>query len=84
MMTPEERMACQTLIIDELANHQQDNPTMLVDALLADQGFAFLEAVLKRRANQASQAAQMTLQLYRGLAAHVPAVLTPPRQEEVA
>lgn len=81
-MTPEEKMACQGLIIDELANSPQS--TMLADALLADRGFEFLEGVLKRRANQASQAAQMTLQLYRGLAAHVPAVLAPPRQEEVA
>jgi hypothetical protein len=83
-MTPEQRLACQTLIIDEMASHQQDAPTMLIDALLADQGFAFLEAVLKRRANQASQAAQMTLQLYRGLAAHVPPVLAAPEREEVA
>jgi hypothetical protein len=82
-MSPEERMACQALIIDELAANPKS--TMLADALLADRGFEFLEGVLKRRANQASQAAQMTLQLYRGLAGHVPVALAiPERQEEVA
>jgi len=66
-MTPDEKQAAQMLVIDEIAANQQQNPTLLIDALLADQGFAFLHAVLTKRATAAAGAAQATAQLVRAL-----------------
>jgi intracellular sulfur oxidation DsrE/DsrF family protein len=84
-MTVDEKKAIQTVLIDEITQHLQDQPTMLVDALLADQGYAFLEQLLRRRAQQASQLAQMTLQLHRALnGMQPPNTLALPRDEQVA
>jgi len=66
-MTLEEKLAAQTLIINEIANSQQTNPTVLIDALLSDQGFAFLHMVLAKNAAQAAQTAQITSQLVNAL-----------------
>jgi len=66
-MSPDEKLAAQMLIIDEMTRHREDNPTMLIDALLADQGFAFLHHLLSRRAQQAQQAAQTAGQLLKAL-----------------
>jgi len=67
-MTPEEKQAAQTLVIDEIMQaNQQGNPTLLIDALLSDQGFAFLHMVLTKRASAAAGAAQATAQLVRAL-----------------
>jgi len=66
-MTAEEKQAAQALIIDEIQANFQTNPTLLVDALLADQGFAFLHAVLSKRASVAAGAAQATAQLLRAI-----------------
>jgi len=66
-MTAEEKRAAQTLVIDEILANQEQNPTLLIDALLADQGFAFLHAILTKRATAAAGAAQATAQLVRAL-----------------
>jgi hypothetical protein len=82
-MTVDEKLAMQMLIIDEMTRHREDQPTMLIDALLADQGFAFLHHLLSRRASQAVQAAQTAQQLVRALQAlQVP--VEPRSSEEVA
>jgi hypothetical protein len=84
-MTVDEKKAMQTILIDEIAQHQQDQPTMLIDALLADQGWAFLHHVLSRRAGMAAQAAQITGQLLRVLQRPPDEpVLEPRTSEEVA
>jgi len=84
-MTTEEKRAAQTILLDELAAHQQDAPTLLIDALLADQGLAFLHAVLTRKASQAQQAVQITQQLVRALTAPQQTVAQPaPVEERVA
>ena len=68
MMTPEEKQAAQTLVIDEIMTaNQQGNTTLLIDALLSDNGFAFLHAILTKRAAAAQGAAQATAQLVRAL-----------------
>lgn len=68
-VTLEEKMALQTLLIDEMSRHQQDAPTLLIDALLADQGFAFLHHLISQRARQAQEAVQATTQLLKAVRA---------------
>jgi len=66
-MSIEEKKAIQLMILDELAAHQHDQPTLLVDALLADQGHAFLHRLLSQRAALAQQTAQLTTHLLRAM-----------------
>lgn len=66
-MTLDEKLAAQTLIINEITATQETNPTLLIDALLTDQGYQFLHMVLAKHAAQAAQVAQMTNQLMRAL-----------------
>ena len=53
-MTVEEKKAIQTVLLDELAAHTEDQPTLLIDALLSEQGFQFVYQVLGRRLGMAN------------------------------
>ena len=81
-MTQDEKIAAQMLIIDEMTRHREDQPTMLIDALLADQGYAFLHHVLSLKASQANQALTTASQLLKAVRQASP--MPPPGQEEVA
>lgn len=59
-MTVEERKAIQAVLIDELAQRQQTQPTLLIDALLAGQGYQFVHSILSARAGMARNLANMT------------------------
>ena len=67
-MTIEERKALQTILIDEVCNRQESDPTLLIDAILTNQGPLFIAQLLTGRANQARQALQINEHLLRLLA----------------
>ena len=66
-MTNEEKIAIQTVLIDELAQEQQRHPTMLIDAILANQGFQLIQMVLQRRLAYASGVEQAMKVLIRAM-----------------
>ena len=66
-MTNEEKVAIQTVLIDELAQQQQQHPTMLIDAILANQGYQLVQMVLQRRLAYANGVSQAMTQCLRAL-----------------
>lgn len=85
-MTVEERKAIQAVLIDELHQRQHDQPTLLIDALLAGQGFQFVHHVLSARATMARNLTNMTEHLLRAMSTTTPEPREPPDSdtEEVA
>ena len=88
-MTLEEKQALQTILVDECIQRQQEAPTLLIDALLGEQGNALIHHVLSRRLAAIPQelaATQQRGQLYSGLLKVLMGtrpVITP-REEDVA
>lgn len=77
-MTQDEKVAIQTLLIDEVAQHTKDQPTLLIDVLLSGQGHQWIWQTLSARAAYATQAA--------GTFQHLLKVIqtTPPARDEEA
>jgi hypothetical protein len=80
-MTRDEKLAIQTLVLNELARHQDDHPTMLIDALLADQAHGFLLHLLSQVAGNATQLAQTTAHLLRAVQQATESPRVPPSEE---
>lgn len=66
-MTVEERKALQTVLIDEMQARIQEKPTMLIDALLAGNGFTLMHFILTQRLGQTQNATRMLTQLLQAL-----------------
>jgi len=66
-MTAEEKQAIQHLVMQQVIDQQQQNPTMLIDALLSDQGYAFVYQILSKTLAQHTQLANLENQLMKAL-----------------
>ena len=66
-MSPEEKQAIQHLVMQEVLDNQQQHPTMLIDALLSDQGYAFVYQILSRTLAKHTQLANLENQLMKAL-----------------
>ena len=68
-MTLDEKKAIQTVLLKELAEQQQTNPTLLLDALLSGQGYQFVFQVVAKHHALSQQLTAMTTQLLTALKA---------------
>lgn len=66
-MTTEEKQAITAVLLDEIAAQQQQNPTLLIDALLSGQGYQLVHLVLQRNLAIATGRTQALTQLLRAL-----------------
>ena len=66
-MTLEEKKAIQTVLLDELAQQQEAQPTLLVDALLSGQGHQFVYMTISKRLGMATNLGQMFTHLLKAL-----------------
>ena len=66
-MTTEEKQAITAVLLDEIASQQQQNPTLLIDALLSGQGYQLVHMVLQRNLAIATGRGQALTQLLRAL-----------------
>ena len=66
-MTVEEKMAIQSLLLDELADHQKDLPVLLIDFLMSGQGSQWVWRVLSTRYAKAAQSQQMIEKLLKAV-----------------
>jgi hypothetical protein len=66
-MTSDEKMAIQSILLDELADRQKDAPTLLIDALLSNQGHQWVWRVLSTRYAKAAGTQQAMEQLLRAV-----------------
>jgi len=86
-MNPQEKMAIQNLLLEELRLQQDNNPSLLLDVLLAEQGYAFVLTVLTKQVGITTQNARMATQLLQSFKTTVsppaPTAL-PPRDEHAA
>lgn len=69
-MTLEEKQAIQTLVIDEIAQRSQEQPTLLIDALLTGQGWALVQQMLGRRLARANQESGLMTHLLKAMQAN--------------
>ena len=89
-MSPEEKQAIQSVLMDEFIQRTEKEPTLLFDVLMSNQGFQFVVQVLQRRRFLAQQGVTMTEQLLRAMnGTHYPgeqvqAPVPMPAREEVA
>jgi len=83
-MTPQEKMAIQNLLIEEVRAQQDANPTLLLDVLLSDQGHAFVLQTLSKQLGVVTQNGRMLTQLLHAFKATNPALSLPPRDEHAA
>jgi len=68
-MTVEEKTAVQTVILNEIAQQRESNPTLLLDVLLSGQGYQFIHMVIAKQHGQAQNLAAMTDRLLKSLEA---------------
>jgi len=81
-VTLEEKQALQTILVDECIQRQQEAPTLLIDALLGEQGNALIHHVLSRRLAQSQQQGTLYSGLLKVLMGTRPVIT--PREEDVA
>lgn len=67
MITPEQKRAIQSLLLDELRQTSESNPTMLFDVLASGQGLAWIYHVVNLQHGRHTQLSQMTAHLLAAL-----------------
>jgi hypothetical protein len=68
-MTTEERLAIQTVLVEQLQAEAREHPTLLVDALLAGDGWALVYRVMSQQEAHARQRAETLRHLLGAMAA---------------
>ena len=66
-MTPEEKVAVQTVLMKEITDQATAQPTLLFDLLVSGQGYQFIHHVLSKHLAQANQASQICGQLLQAI-----------------
>jgi len=66
-MNVDEKRAMQAVLIDEIALQQEQNPTLLIDAILSGQTHQLVHMILQRRLAFANGTSQAMTQLLRAL-----------------